>query len=159
MAKQLKIKLLPGGKMPTKGTKGAAAWDCYAREDLTVGYQPKAISLGFALEIPDGYHVKIIPRSSIGLNTNLRMANSIGIIDSDYRGEVKAIYESKIVAREASNYGNSIGYYVEPSWVHIEAGTRIAQMILERNEDFELVEVDKLSDTERGTGGFGSTGK
>lgn len=156
---QLKIKLLPGSKMPTKGTTRAAAWDCYARENVTIGAKPKAVSLGFALEIPDGYHIKIIPRSSIGLNTNLRMANSIGIIDSDYRGEVKAIYESKIAVREAHSYGNSIGYYVEPSWVHIEAGTRIAQMILERNEDFELVEVDKLSDTERGTGGFGSTGK
>lgn len=87
------------------------------------------------------------------------MANSIGIIDSDYRGEVKAIYESKIAVREAHSYGNSIGYFVEPSWVHIEAGTRIAQMILERNEEFELVEVDKLSDTERGACGFGSTGR
>lgn len=145
--------------MPTKGTTGAAAWDCYAREKIIVGHQPKAISLGFALEIPDGYHVKIIPRSSIGLNTNLRMANSIGIIDSDYRGEVKAIYESKITAREAHSYGNSIGYYVEPSWVHIEAGDRIAQMILERNEEFELVEAEELSDTERGTCGFGSTGR
>lgn len=157
--KQLKIKLLPGGTMPTKGTKGAAAWDCYARESVTVGAEPKAVSLGFALEIPEGYHVKIIPRSSIGLKTNLRMANSVGIIDSDYRGEVKAIYESKIVAREAKSYGNQIGYFLEPSWVRIKAGDRIAQMILERNEEFELVEADELSDTERGAGGFGSTGR
>lgn len=81
--KQVKIKLLPGGIMPTKGTKGAAAWDCYAAEDVAVSAEPVLIGLGFAIEIPEGYHAKIFPRSSIGLKTLLRQPNSCGIIDSD----------------------------------------------------------------------------
>lgn len=145
--KQVKIKLLPGGKMPTKGTAGAAAFDCYAREDVTVGSSPELIGLGFALEIPEGYHAKIFPRSSIGLKTGLRQPNCCGIIDSDYRGEVKAMYEKKIIC---NCYGMT--------FTEIKAGERIAQMLIERNEDVELVEVTELSETERGTGGFGSTG-
>jgi deoxyuridine 5'-triphosphate nucleotidohydrolase len=145
---KVKIKLLEGGKMPTKGTAGAAAFDCYAREDVSVGGNPKLIGLGFALEIPEGYHAKIFPRSSIGLKTSLRQPNCCGIIDSDYRGEVKAMYEKKIVC---DCYDNQI--------TEIKAGERIAQMLIERNEDVELVATDELSETERGTGGFGSTGK
>lgn len=153
--KQVKIKLLPGGKMPTKGTPGAAAFDCYAREDVTVGSDPRLIGLGFALEIPEGYHAKIFPRSSIGLKTSLRQPNCCGIIDSDYRGEVKAMYEVKPKVGYCL-HGDSSLYYKEHE---IKAGERIAQMLIERNEDVELVEVAELSETERGTGGFGSTGK
>lgn len=149
--KQVKIKLLPGGKMPTKASKGAAAWDCYAREDVTVCGEPVLIGLGFCLEIPEGYHAKIVPRSSIGLKTNLRQPNCVGIIDSDYRGEVKAMYESRVFRNERGKF---------PCSTHIiKAGDRICQMLIERNEDFELVETDELSDTERGAGGFGSTGR
>ncbi|MBR5173036.1 MAG: dUTP diphosphatase, partial [Phascolarctobacterium sp.] len=94
------------------------------------------------MEIPEGYHAEIYPRSSVGLNSLLRMANSVGIIDCDYRGEVGFIGESQ--------NGNI---------VRIEKGQRIAQLIIKKNEDVDLVEVDELSDTERGSGGFGSTGK
>lgn len=139
---EVKIKLLDGGIMPTKGTKGAAAFDCYAREDVAVSDKAALIGLGFAMEIPEGYHAKIFPRSSIGLKTNLRQPNSCGIIDSDYRGEVKAMYEAK--------YN---GFNL------VRKGERIAQMLIERNEPVELVEVDELSETDRGSGGFGSTGK
>lgn len=161
---QVKIKLLEGGIMPTKKTDGAAAYDCYAREDVTVGENPTLIGLGFALELPEGYHAEIVPRSSIGLNTNLRQPNCVGIIDSDYRGEVKAMYESKvkpIKVYDHNEYGRCCGYHtvmgVEKE--HIEAGERIAQMLIKKNEDVTLVEVDELSETDRGDGGFGSTGK
>lgn len=149
----VKIKLLPGGKMPEKKTEGAAAYDCYARIDkndlfysneidaIFVDRTPRLLPLGFALELPPGYHAEIYPRSSIGLKTKLRMANSVGIIDSDFRGEVNFIGEAK-------NGGVWIGN-----------GQRIAQMIIKKNEDVEFVQVDELSETERGTGGFGSTGK
>ena len=147
---EIKIKLLPGGKMPTKGTAGAAAFDCYAREDIDVEDFPRLIGLGFALELPPGYHAKIFPRSSTGLKTNLRQPNSCGIIDSDYRGEVKAMYESKLNA----SYEGGCGCTVQ----HIKAGDRIAQMLIERNVDVEFVVVDELSETDRGAGGFGSTG-
>lgn len=161
---QVKIKLLEGGIMPTKKTAGAAAYDCYAREDVTVGENPTLIGLGFALELPEGYHAEIVPRSSIGLKTNLRQPNCVGIIDSDYRGEVKAMYESKvkpIKVYEHNKDGRCCGYHtvmgVEKEY--IEAGERIAQMLIKRNEDVTLVEVDELSETDRGDGGFGSTGK
>lgn len=147
---EVKIKLLPGGKMPTKGSAGAAAFDCYAREDINVEDFPRLIGLGFALELPPGYHAKIFPRSSTGLKTGLRQPNSCGIIDSDYRGEVKAMYESKLNA----SYEGGCGCTVQ----HIKAGDRIAQMLIERNVDVEFVVVDELSETDRGAGGFGSTG-
>lgn len=85
-----------GGKMPVKKTAGAAAWDCFARENVTVDSKPVLVGLGFMAEPPKGYYLVIVPRSSTGLKTNLRQPNSIGVIDSDYRGEVKAMYESKI---------------------------------------------------------------
>ena len=150
---QVKIKVLEGGKMPTKSTEGAAAYDCYAKETVEVGYNPVLIGLGFALELPEGYHAEIVPRSSIGLKTNLRQPNCVGIIDSDYRGEVKAMYELKpMLGVNRDAFYPSMGYV-------ILKGDRIAQMIIKKNEDVELVEVDELSDTERGVGGFGSTGK
>ncbi len=140
---EIKIKLVEGGKMPTLGTEGAAAYDCYARETVYMSSDAKIIPLGFCVEIPKGYHAEIYPRSSIGLKTVLRMANSVGIIDSDYRGEVGFIGECKI-------YG---------ACAIIKAGERIAQMIIKKNEDVNLVQVDELSETERGTNGYGSTGK
>ena len=144
----VKIKLLPGGKMPEKKSSGAAAWDCYAREDVVVGNNPVLIGLGFMAEPPKGYYLEIVPRSSIGLKTKLRQPNSVGIIDNDYRGEVKAMYE---VHCTCDCYG--IGC------AEIKAGERIAQMIIRKCEDVELVQVDELTKTVRGNGGFGSTGK
>lgn len=155
---EIKIKLLPGGKMPTKGTAGAAAFDCYAAEDAVINGKPVLIGLGFALELPPGYHAKIFPRSSIGLKTNLRQPNSCGIIDSDYRGEVKAMYESKLSEHEVKQYGNAIGVITGVEPYKITKGARIAQMLIERNENVEFVEVDELTPTDRGEKGFGSSG-
>lgn len=139
----VKVKRIENGRLPTKGSVGAAAWDLYARVTCTVkaGDPPMLVPLGFQMEIPDGYHAKVLPRSSTGLKTPVRMANSCGIIDSDYRGEVMMIAEA-----------------VREDW-HITAGDRVAQMLIEKNEPVVLVESDELSDTVRGSGGFGSTGK
>lgn len=163
--KQVKIKLLPGGKMPTKATKGAAAWDCYAREDVKVSGEATLIGLGFMAEPPEGYYLEIVPRSSIGLKTPLRQPNSVGIIDPDYRGEVKAMYECKVrpiqqpllEMRDVDVLPAAL-LAKEQQYI-IKAGDRIAQMILRKIHKAELVEVVSLSDTERGEGGFGSTGK
>lgn len=149
---QVKIKLLEGGKMPTKGTPYAAAYDCYASQTVEVGYTPVLIGLGFAIELPEGYHAEIVPRSSTGLKTNLRQPNCVGIIDSDYRGEVKVIYELKPLLGV-----NRDAFYPYKGFTVLK-GDRIAQMLVKKNEDVELVEVDELSETERGSGGFGSTG-
>lgn len=148
---EIKIKLLPGGKMPTKAHRTDAAWDCYAREDVTVGAEPVLIGLGFMIEPPEGYYVEIVPRSSIGLKTQLRQPNSIGIIDNGYRNEVKAMYESRLMPSSGMLDCTTIPQ-------KIKAGDRIAQMILRKQEEAELVEVDELSETDRGDGGFGSTG-
>lgn len=148
---QVKIKLLPGGKMPTKAHSDDAAWDCYAREDTTVGTAPVLIGLGFMIEPPKGYYVEIVPRSSIGLKTRLRQPNSVGIIDNSYRGEVKAMYETKLVYDPCFDEVINTKHYVR-------AGDRIAQMILRKQEEAELVEVDELTPTDRGEKGFGSSG-
>lgn len=150
----VKIKLLPGGKMPVKKTADAAAWDCFAREDVVVGNNPVLIGLGFMAEPPKGYYLEIVPRSSIGLKTPLRQPNSVGIIDADYRGEVKAMYEVPVGLRDFS-----IGVQISVREFVIQSGDRIAQMILRKMEEADLVQVDELSETERGEGGFGSTGK
>lgn len=148
----VKIKLLPGGKMPEKKTAGAAAWDCFAREDEVIDSKPMIIGLGFCIELPPGYVAYIIPRSSTGYKTGLRCPNSIGVIDSDYRGEVAAIYENKF---EGKVYN---GCLIPYSNHEIKAGERICQMIIDKLPDVDLVQVDELSETDRGTSGFGSTG-
>lgn len=151
----VKIKLLPGGKMPEKKSAGAAAWDCFAREDVYIRRnEPKLVGLGFAAEPPEGYYLEIVPRSSIGLKTKLRQPNSVGIIDADYRGEVKAMYEVPVGLRDFS-----IGVQISVREFVIQSGDRIAQMILRKMEEADLVQVDELSETERGAKGFGSTGK
>ena len=149
----VKIKVLPGGRMPEKKTAGAAAWDCYARINvpeapkdemwIPKGHRGAKVPLGFAMELPEGYHAEIFPRSSTGAKTPLRVSNSAGIIDSDYRGEVCIILDNM------DSFDRSL----------VKNGDRIAQMLVVKDPDVELVQVEDLSETERGTGGFGSTGK
>lgn len=161
----VKVKVLPGGRMPEKKTAGAAAYDCYARinqrgEDIYFsetegrwflvplnGYTSK-VPLGFALEMPKGVAAFIVPRSSLGLKTGLYMPNSIGVIDSDYRGEVNALL------REINpDYDKSSSIHEDS----ITDGDRIVQMLF-NVPNVELVRVEELSETARGEGGFGSTG-
>lgn len=149
----VKIKVLPGGRMPEKKTAGAAAWDCYARIDvpeapkdemwIPKGHRGAKVPLGFAMEIPEGYHAEIFLRSSTGAKTPFRVSNSAGIIDSDYRGEVCALIDNI-------------------NWCMPEVvrdGDRIVQMLIVKDPDVELVEADELSKTDRGASSFGSTGK
>ena len=95
----------------------------------------------------------IIPRSSTGYKTGLRCPNSIGVIDSDFRGEVAAIFENKFEGRV---YNGSLIPFKNHE---IKAGERVCQMIVDKLPDVDLMEVDELSETERGDGGFGSTGR
>ena len=85
----VKIKIFPGGHMPEKKTQGAAAYDCYARVDycrwIFPGEKGIKVPLGFAIELPEGYHAEILLRSSMGIKTGLRVSNGTGLIDSDYR--------------------------------------------------------------------------
>lgn len=148
---QVKIKKLsPDAVLPFRGSEGAAAWDITAldvqfKAVQTQGAvrQPKAwwVSTGLAMEIPAGYCLKIYPRSGLGTENFLRLTNVVGIIDSDYRGEIKV----RLIADEG-------GLLVEP-----KPGMVVAQAMLEKVEDTEWVETDELSDTTRGAAGFGST--
>lgn len=131
----------PNGKIPTYATDGSGAFDFYSAEDVVVHENyAKAINLGVAMEVPDGHVLLLFPRSSIGKNTGLRMPNSVGVIDSDYRGTIHALYDNVW-----SDYT-------------VLTGDRIAQGIIVPIPKVEFEEVEELSTTERGEGGFGSTG-
>ena len=132
----------PNGKIPTYATDGSGAFDFYSAEDVDIKrLELMAIDLGIAMEVPEGHVMLLFPRSSIGKNTPLRMANSVGVIDSDYRGTIHALYENVFLQDE-----------------YITQGDRIAQGIIAPIPKVEFEEVEELSTTERGEGGFGSTG-
>lgn len=141
------VRLHPAARLPMKQTVGSACFDLAILEDTyippikAVDF-PSIIRTGLAFAIPEGCHMKVFLRSSVGAKSNLRLANHVGIIDSDYRGEVQLIIE---------NLGRS--------GIHLPAGTRIAQFLIERNVPVKFMEVDELEMTARGTGGIGSTGE
>lgn len=141
---KLPIKLDNGGKMPTYAHDTDACADIYAAKDTTIPAHSIStiVPTGLRIALPEGWVAKIVPRSSIGMKTGLRLSNSVGVIDSDYRGEIGVLYDN-----------------ISDSDYEIKAGDRIAQMWVERVERFKPVEVVELPETERGDGGFGSTGK
>lgn len=145
--KSLKINFKPlneHAKLPTKGSLDAACFDVYAASIKIERPNKMIVGLGFATEIPKGYKGILVPRSSIS-KTNWVLANSIGVIDADYRGEWMAIFKC-------------LGEMVyEP--LPFGVGDRCAQIYFEKILDAEFIEVEELSDTQRGEGGFGSTGK
>lgn len=129
--------------VPSKATKGAAGYDITAVAHSIIegpDYGYVEYRTGLAMEVPEGWVVKIYPRSSIS-KTGLLLANDVGIIDSDYRGEIFLRFK---YVKDTAKYKD---------------GDRIAQMVIERIRPIEFVEVEELSDTERGEKGFGSTGK
>ena len=132
-----------GLELPSFQTRGSAGMDVRAAADLTLGVgQTALVPTGFALELPDGLEAQLRPRSGLALRHGLTMLNSPATIDSDYRGEVGVIL---------TNLGQ------EP--FRVQRGERIAQMVFARFERVETLEVEELSASERGEGGFGSTGR
>lgn len=128
--------------LPARGTPSAAGYDVRAAETVTL--QPGAVALvgtGFAIELPSHLECQVRPRSGLALRHGITVPNSPGTIDPDYRGEVRVILQ---------NLGK------EP--VTLERGERIAQLVFARFETPELAETATLTSTERGSGGFGSTG-
>jgi len=140
--KEIRVKVYRNGKIPEYKTDGAACLDCYARldvgEDIIPFNSRKRIPLGFAIELPEGYEAVIRPRSGM---TAQGIDEAIGTIDCDYRGEVCACL--------INNSG--IPFIVRN-------GDRICQLKIQKAETFKLVEADELSETVRGSNGFGSTG-
>jgi dUTP pyrophosphatase len=128
---------------PTRGSPNSAGLDLYADQDVLVTSGASVmLGTGIAIEIPQGHVGLVAIRSSVG-KAGVALANSVGVIDSDYRGEIKLCL--------TYNAGSG-GHY-------IRKGQAVAQIVIMPALQVELVEVDALSTTERGTGGFGSTGK
>lgn len=157
------IALDDGIVMPEYKTAGAAAMDVCAQEEYTIAPGEKVlIKTGIRLAIPQGYAVLVQPRSGMSLKTKLRIANTPGLIDSDYRGEIGVIMENvdppiKQIYFDADGKIQSIEY---GSSYTVGKGERIAQLRLVEAPRMALYEVENLDnyETERGEGGFGSTG-
>lgn len=133
-----------GLPLPAYATAGSAGLDLLAAIDAEIELAPGArlaVPCGIAIELPHGVEAQVRPRSGLALNHGITCLNAPGTIDSDYRGEIKAIL---------INHGDKV--------FRIARGTKIAQMVIARHEQAELVERDALSDSARGAGGFGSTG-
>lgn len=145
----VKIKrLVDVALLPSKGSDKAAAYDVYAcilNEKNEVIIEPHTtvkIGTGLSMTPPEGYFVGVYARSGLSSKEGLRPANCVGVCDEDYTGEyIVALHNDSDETRVVKN------------------GDRIAQLILQKRYDMDFVEVDELEATERGTGGFGSTGK
>lgn len=142
---EIKLKRLPHGEglpLPAYATAHAAGMDVVAAEELTLAPGARhAVATGFAIAIPEGYEVQVRPRSGLALKHGITCLNTPGTIDADYRGEVKVIL---------ANLGQ------EP--FPIRRGDRIAQLVPAPVLQARFAEVEELDATDRGAGGFGSTG-
>lgn len=143
----IKVVRLPHGRdlpLPSYQSEGAAGMDLLAAVEKSLKLKPGARALvptGLILEIPRGYEAQVRPRSGLALRHGISVANAPGTIDSDYRGEVQVLL---------INLGDKV--------FSIARGERIAQLVVQRVERAELSEAAKVTITDRGAGGFGSTG-
>ena len=142
----MKVKVINKSRhqLPEYKTKASAGMDIRANIDDTITLKPlerKLIPTGLYIELPDGYEAQLRPRSGLALKEGLGLLNSPGTIDADYRGEIGVI---------VVNLSNDI--------IYIEDGERICQMVLNKVEQAEWIEMETLEETERGDGGFGHTG-
>lgn len=143
---KIKIKRLhPNATLPKQASEFAGGWDVTATEIIQQEDRSVICKLGFALDIPKGYKLTIVPRSSL-TKTTWVMQNSPGLGDADYRGEYQARFRAI-----------PTGMVILPFPYNV--GDRIAQVYLEEVIDIEFEEVENLENTERSDGGFGSTGK
>jgi len=143
----MKIKIInkSNNPLPAYETSTSAGLDLRAFLDSDVILQPferKLIPTGLYLELPVGYEAQIRPRSGLAIKNGITVLNSPGTIDSDYRGEIKVI----LINMSQTEFV-------------VKSGERICQMVIAKHENAELIEVDEISQTERGAGGFGHTGK
>lgn len=138
------LRLHKKASLPQYMTEGSAGCDISACLESPVEIQPGdrvAIPTGLAVEIPSGFELQIRPRSGLAFKNGLTVVNAPGTIDSDFRGEVKVLL-----------------VHLGQAPVTIEHGQRVAQGILNRFERAEWTEADHLNESDRGSGGFGSTG-
>ena len=141
---EIKVINASRSELPKHATSGSAGLDLRSNEEYIISIQPfgrKLIHTGIHIELPQGYEAQIRPRSGLALKKGLTVLNSPGTIDSDYRGEIGVIL-----------YNSSSDTAV------VEPGERIAQMVIAKYEQVELVDVNYLNETDRGDGGYGHTG-
>ncbi len=139
---KLKVKRIhPSAKLPERKTSGSVGYDVYClssfeleKDEVTV------VSTGISVEAPTWYHVELYLRSSMGMK-GVTLVNSVGIIDKDYRGEIKLMLTK-----------------LTPGVLYVAGETRVGQLVVRKTRLPDIEEVNDLNDTERGTGGFGSTG-
>lgn len=164
----VKIKRLhPAAVIPAYAKPGDSGFDLVAVEDVIIAPGETAlVPTGLAFEIPFGYEMQVRPRSGISLRTKLRVANSPGTIDAGFRGEVAVIIDN--IAPEGNDFsewacnvsGELYGLddeYEDGTYI-IRAGNKIAQGVITPVERSTFEETDELTETERGAGGYGSTG-
>lgn len=133
-------RLDPRAVLPSRGSESAAGLDIYAIEDLTIAPGERCLArTGLSVAIPEGYYGRVAPRS--GLATKNGLDTLAGVIDADYRGEIGCLLY---------NAGSEL--------IHLPAGSKICQLIIEKIITPTPAWADEISDTERGSGGFGSTG-
>lgn len=143
----MKIKIVNKSKhaLPEYKTSSSAGMDIRANIDAPIMLKPlerRLVPTGLFIELPDGYEAQIRPRSGLALNEGITLLNTPGTIDADYRGEIGVILVN--LSHEVTQ---------------INDGERICQMVINKVEQAELIEVETLNETERGGGGFGHTGK
>ncbi len=139
------MRITEKGKLPTRGSEYAAGYDLYANNDEPITIMPneiKQIFTDIAMEIPTGYFGAVYARSGLATKQGLRPPNCVGVIDSDYRGNIGVGLIND----------TDIPQIIQPH-------ERVAQIVIQPCLDVEFELVNELSETERGTGGFGSTGK
>lgn len=131
-----------GAELPTYASPGAAGLDLKSAEDVELApMERRLVRTGLQISVPEGYEAQVRPRSGLALKSGVSLVNSPGTIDSDYRGEVALI---------VINLGHDV--------VKLSKGDRVAQLVVTPVARVEVRSVDKLEDTDRGSGGFGSTG-
>lgn len=141
----MKMQIVTENFVPKYATDGSAGFDLYCNnEEPIIAKKNELVEIptGMRVAIPVGYFAAIYPRSSAGIKHRIKLANTVGVIDSDYRGEIKLFFVNE-----------------SDKEVVINKGDRLAQMIIQPYVKVDLEVVDSLDETDRGEGGIGSTGK
>lgn len=137
-------RLTEGARLPTRAHPGDAGLDLHAAEAARIGPGERAsVGTGIAIAVPEGHAGLVLPRSGLAARHGIALVNAPGLIDCGYRGELRVLL---------LNTDRDEAFEIEP-------GDRIAQLVISAIADAEAVEVDELSDSDRGGGGFGSSGR
>lgn len=160
-------KLTPDAVTPVHAKENDAGYDLVAIDDGTWADDRTYIEYrtGITLEVPLGYHTELFPRSSIS-KTDLVLANSVGLVDNGYRGELRFRFKyiPRISIATERAYHSENGYCAVPvvnisKPILYKKGDKVGQVVIRKTYDLPVIEVEELSETDRGDGGFGSTGK